>query len=78
MQNTANYSLQQGKQALNLSQVTLDDAEKTLKTLKGFNEQIEKSKSEAEKSLEKVSFSFHDKILRANCSLFLKDASHKK
>lgn len=58
LQNTANFSLQQGKQALNLSQVTLDDAKKTLETLQSFNEQIERSKAEAEKSLEKASASW--------------------
>lgn len=56
LQNTANVSLQQGKAALNLSQVTLDDAKKTLETLQSFNEQIERSKSDAQKSMEKVSF----------------------
>ena len=55
LQNTASISLQQGKQALNLSQVTLEDAKKTLETLRSFNDQIERSKSEAEESLKKVS-----------------------
>lgn len=56
LQNTANISLIQGKQALNLSQVTLEDAKRTLEILTSFNEQIERSKIEAEESLTKVSF----------------------